>query len=150
MRFKKRSSAFEDGIFYPLDCDFFTVVTKIITRWDLQTLQVTLTLPCWVEFSLSYDRRSVNHFVSLSGSPSGPMTRLYAYPFFSDNYFVVLPVGRPLWRENVSVTYSAIADSLRTNNHTLPSHLRLRFLFVISYNTQGCGWDILTRLHTGL
>jgi hypothetical protein len=38
------------------------------------------------------------------------MTRFYPYPFFNDSCFVVLPVGRPLWREDESVTYSAIAD----------------------------------------
>jgi hypothetical protein len=49
-------------------------------------------------------------FVSASGSPLGPMTRFYPYPFFSDNCFVVLPVGCPLRREDRSVTYSAIVD----------------------------------------
>jgi hypothetical protein len=60
--------------------------------------------------SLSYGRRSVDQFVLVSGSPLGPMIRFYPYPFFSENCFVVLPVGRPLWREYGSVTYSAIAD----------------------------------------
>jgi hypothetical protein len=59
---------------------------------------------------LSYGRRSVDQFVLLSGSPLGPMARFYLYPFFSDNYFLVLPVGRPLWREDESVTCSAIGD----------------------------------------
>jgi hypothetical protein len=66
--------------------------------------------PWRVELSLSYGRRSVDHFVLVSGSPFGPMTRFYPYPFFSDNCFVVLPAGRPLSREDGSVTYSAIAD----------------------------------------
>jgi hypothetical protein len=30
--------------------------------------------------------------------------------------------------------------SLRTNNHTLPSHLRLRSLFFASYDSQGLRW----------
>jgi hypothetical protein len=30
--------------------------------------------------------------------------------------------------------------SLRTNNHTLPSHLRLYYLFVTSYDSQGLWW----------
>jgi hypothetical protein len=38
---------------------------------------------------------------------------------------------------------------LRANNHTLPSHLRLCSLFVASYDSQGYGGGILTRLHTG-
>jgi hypothetical protein len=41
------------------------------------------------------------------GLPPGPMTRFYPYPFFSDNCFVVVLVGRPFWREDGSVTYSA-------------------------------------------
>jgi hypothetical protein len=62
----------------------------------------------WVEFIL---RPKVSRPVRLGiGSPLGPMTRFYPYPYFSDNCFVVLPVGRPLWREDGSVTYSAIAD----------------------------------------
>jgi hypothetical protein len=95
-----------------------------------------------VELSLSYGRRSVDQFVLVSGSPLELITRFYAYPFFSDNCFVVLPVGRPLWREDGSVTYSAIADwsGQRTNNHTLPSHLRLCSLFVASYDSQGLLW----------
>jgi hypothetical protein len=64
----------------------------------------------WIELSLSYGRRSVDQFVLISGSPLGPMTRFYLYPFFSDKCFVVLPVGRPLWREDGSVTYSAITE----------------------------------------
>jgi hypothetical protein len=45
---------------------------------------------------LSYGRRLVDQFVLVSDSPLVPMTRSYLYPFFSDNFFVVLPVGRPL------------------------------------------------------
>jgi hypothetical protein len=63
-----------------------------------------------VELSWSYGRRSSDEFVLVSGSPLGPLTRFYPYPFFSDNCFLVLPVGRPLWWEDWSVTYSAIAD----------------------------------------
>jgi hypothetical protein len=59
--------------------------------------------------SLSYGQRSVDQFVSVSGSLFGPMTRFYPYPFFSVNCFV-LPIGRPLWREDGSVTYSAITE----------------------------------------
>jgi hypothetical protein len=62
------------------------------------------------ELSLSYGRRSVDQFVLVLGSPLGPMTKFYPSPFLSDNCFVVLPVGCPLWWEDCSVTYSAIAD----------------------------------------
>jgi hypothetical protein len=49
-----------------------------------------------VELGLSYGRRSVDQFILVSGSPLGPITKFYPYPFFSDNCFVVLPVGRPV------------------------------------------------------
>jgi hypothetical protein len=50
--------------------------------------------PNVVEFLL---RPTVSRPVRLGiGSPLEPMTRFYPYPFFSDDCFVVLPVGRPL------------------------------------------------------
>jgi hypothetical protein len=62
--------------------------------------------------------------------------------FFSfDNYFAVFP--------RVSLTRGRVCSlqcnpwldrSLTTNNHTLPSHLRLCSLFVASYNSQGIQW----------
>jgi hypothetical protein len=57
--------------------------------------------------SWSYCRRSVDQFVMVSGSPLGPITRFYPYPFFSYNCLFLLHVGRLLWREDGSVTYSA-------------------------------------------
>jgi hypothetical protein len=48
---------------------------------------------------LSYGLRLVDQFVLVSSSPLGPMARSYLYPFFSDNYLVVVVVvlvGRPL------------------------------------------------------
>jgi hypothetical protein len=102
--------------------------------------------------SLSYGRRSVDHFILVSGSPLGPMTRSYPYPFFSDNCFVVLPVGRPLWREDGSATYSAIAD---WPGHWGPitTHYRLIWDCVSTSSPLTTRRDysggILTRLHTG-
>jgi hypothetical protein len=40
-------------------------------------------------YGLSYGRRSVDQFVLVTGSPLGPMTTSYLYPFLSENYFVV-------------------------------------------------------------
>jgi hypothetical protein len=66
----------------------------------------TTAMLSWVEFIL---RSTVSRPVHLvSGSSLEHMTRFYPYPFFSDNCFVVLPVRRPLWREDESVI--AIAD----------------------------------------
>jgi hypothetical protein len=65
----------------------------------------------WVEFSWVYLTADGQSITSswYRAHLWGPMTRFYPYHFFSDNCFVVLPVGRPLWREDGSVTYSAIA-----------------------------------------
>jgi hypothetical protein len=38
----------------------------------------------------------------------------------------------------------------RTHDHTLLSHLRLGSLSVASYDSQGYGGGILSRLHTGI
>jgi hypothetical protein len=67
------------------------------------------------------------------------MTRFYPYPFFSDNCFVVFPVGRPLWREDGSVTYSAIADWSVTENQLpfIAVSSETCSLFVTSYDSQG-------------
>jgi hypothetical protein len=106
----------------------------------------------WVELSLSYGRRSVDQFILVSGSTLGPMTRFYPYPFFSDNCFAVLPIGRRLWREDGSVTYSATAD---WSGHWWPItiHYRLIWDCVPSSSPLTARRDysgsILTRLHTG-
>jgi hypothetical protein len=103
----------------------------------------------WVELSLSYGLRSVDQFVLVSGSPLGPMTRFYLYPFVSENCFVVLPVWRALWREDGSVTYNAIADwSAHWGPITI--HYSLIWGYVPSSSPlttrKDCGGGILTRL----
>jgi hypothetical protein len=102
---------------------------RILRTFSFSWLWMIFACLLHSELSLSYGRQSVDQFVLVPGSPLGPMTRFYPYPFFSDNCLFLLPVGRPLWREDGSVTYSAIADwsgSLRTNNHTLPFFPLLR------------------------
>jgi hypothetical protein len=107
---------------------------------------------CWVELSLSHGRRSVDHFVMVSVSPSGPMTRFYPYlyPFFSDSCLFSLPVGHPLWREDRSVTYSVIAD-LSGHWGPITIHYRLIWDCVPSSSLlttrRDYGGGILTRLH---
>jgi hypothetical protein len=103
------------------------------------------------ELSLSYGRRPVDQFVLVSGSPLGPRTRFYPYPFFSDNCFVVLHVERPLWREDGSVTYSATAD---WSGHWGPITIQYRLIWDCVPSSsplttrRDCGGGILTRLHT--
>jgi hypothetical protein len=104
------------------------------------------------ELSLSCGRRSIDQFVLVSGSPLGPMTRFYPYPLFSDNCFVDLPVRRPLWREDGSVTYSATADwSGHWGPITIHYHLIWDCVPSSSPLTtrRDYGGGILTRLHTG-
>jgi hypothetical protein len=109
-------------------------------------------LMSWVELNLSYGRRSVDQFVFVSGSSLGPITRFYPYPFFSDNCFVVLPVGYPLRWEDGSVTYSAIVE---WSGHWGPITINYRLIWdcITSSSplmTRGdYGGGILTRLHTG-
>jgi hypothetical protein len=78
------------------------------------------------------------------------MTRFYPYPFFSDNCLFSFPEGRPLWREDGSVTYSAIAD---WSGHWWPITIQYRLiwdcsLFVPSYDSQDYGGGSLTRHRT--
>jgi hypothetical protein len=85
----------------------------------------------WVEFIL---RLTVSRPVRLGiGFPVGPMTRLYPYPFFKAPS---LTRGRVC---NLQCNHWLVR-SLRTNNHTLPSHQRLCSLFVVSYDSQGLRW----------
>jgi hypothetical protein len=62
-------------------------------------------------------------------------------PFIYRKIALLFVLGRPLWREDRSVTCSAIgqwSESRRTRNHTLLSHLRLLgSLSVASYDSQG-------------
>jgi hypothetical protein len=101
--------------------------------------------------SLSYGRRSIDQFVLVSGSPLGPMTRFYLYPFFSDNC-IGLPVGRPLWREDGSVTYNTIADR---SGHWGPITIHYSLIWdCVSSSSpltarRDYGGGILTCLHTG-
>jgi hypothetical protein len=93
-------------------------------------------------WSSSCGRQSVEQFVWISGLPLGPMTRFYLFLFSFDNYFVVLHWAPSLTRGRVcNLQYNrSLVRSLRTNNHTLPSHLRLYSLFVVSYDSQGLWW----------
>jgi hypothetical protein len=103
-----------------------------------------------LELSLSYGRRSVDQFVLVSGSPLGPMSRFCPYPFSSRNCFVVLPAGRPLWREDGSVACSA-----DWSGHWGPITIHYRLIWDCipssSPLTTRRDYDgsILTCLHTG-
>jgi hypothetical protein len=105
----------------------------------------------WVEFILW---PTVSRPVRLViGLPFGAHDQILSFPFFSDNCFVVVPVGRPLWREDGRVMYSAIAD---WSGHWGPINIHYRLIwdcvpFMSPLTTRrDYGGGILTRLHTGL
>jgi hypothetical protein len=81
------------------------------------------------------------------------MARFYPYPFFSDNCFVVLTVGHPLWREDWFVAYSAIAY---WSVHWWPITIHYRHIWECVPSSsplttrRDCGVYILNRLHTVL
>jgi hypothetical protein len=100
-------------------------------------------------------RLTVSQSVSLGIEPHlGPMTR---YLFLSDSYVLVY-VGRPLWREDGCV-FCMCRWPLPEQYFSGPSPLGLatiyyclRFetsLFVASYDSQVHGGGIRSRLHTG-
>jgi hypothetical protein len=127
-------------------CVLYTIVR------NLQVLIGLLRVSLRVELSLSL-RPTVSRPVRLDiGLPFGAHDQILSFPFSSDNCFVVLPVGRPLWREDEAVTYSAIAD---WSGHWGPItiHYRLIWDCVPSWSPlttrRDCSGGILTRLHTG-
>jgi hypothetical protein len=136
----------------PLNPDRETTVDANLLEFsNMTSCSLSALSGVWVELSLSYGRRPVDQFVLVSGSSLVPITRFYPYPFFSDNYFVVLPVGRPLWREDGSVTYSAIAD---WSGHCGPITLYYRLIWDCVPSSsplttrRDYGGGILTGLHT--
>jgi hypothetical protein len=130
-------------------CVLVRVVAQEVSRWlPIAAAQDrALVRSCgicdgqsWVE--LSYGRRSVLQFVLVSGSPLGP------WPHF----ILILSWWQLLCCSSCrapSLTRGRVCNlqcnrwlvrSLRTNNHTLPSHLRPCSLFVASYGSQGLWW----------
>jgi hypothetical protein len=99
-------------------------------------------------WSSSCGRQSVDQFVWVSGVPLGPLTGFYLVLLFSaDNYLILLCKSSSLTRKRVC--------SLQCNHSLVPitilyRHLRLCSLYIASYDSQGYGGGILTRLHTGL
>jgi hypothetical protein len=138
-----------------------SVVSRFLTLSHLlQLLERCLPLESTlIHFSLTVKvkvtlRLTVSQSVSLDVEPHlGLMTR---YLFLFDSYGLV-PVGRPLWREDESVFYICYWP-LPAQSFSSPSSLGftttfycLRFetsLFFASYDSQGHGGGIRPRLHT--
>jgi hypothetical protein len=90
-------------------------------------------------------RRSVDQFVLVSGSPLGPMTRFYPYPFFGDNFFVVLPV----WSVSSIAAYNTyccmkevgLVGACRVRFPELPDFLRSSGSGTGSTQPRECNWE---------
>jgi hypothetical protein len=103
---------------------------------------------------LCYDRRSVNQSVLEQSTHPWLTTR----SLLLSNSCGFVDLGRPLWREDGSVLCNCYWSS-PAQSFSGPSPVGLvaifyclRFetsLFVASYDSQGHGWGIRPRLHTG-
>jgi hypothetical protein len=97
-----------------------------------------------VELSWCCDQRSVSLSLLASGTPLGPMTRFFFFPFSCQTIAFLFVLRRLLWREDGFVICSTIcqwSESQRTHNHTLLSYLRLLgSLSIASYDSQGLWW----------
>jgi hypothetical protein len=80
------------------------------------------------------------------GPPFGAHDQIYlSLPFFFFRLtitFILFPTASSLTRKWVCSLecLHSLVRSLSTNNHTLPSHLRLCSLSVASYDSQGLRW----------
>jgi hypothetical protein len=99
--------------------------------WKILTSSVELGWECVLRPTVS---RPVRLGIGLS---LGAHDQIYFY-----SYLVVLPRPPSLTRGRVCNLQCnrCLVRSLWTNNHTLPSHLRLCSLFVASYDSQGMRW----------
>jgi hypothetical protein len=119
-----------DWIHLAQDRDYWRILVNTV---ELSWVELS-----WVEFIL---RPTISRPVRLGiGLPFGAHDQILSLSFLSDNCFVVL---RPLTRGRVCNLQSNrwLVRSLRTNNHTLPFHLRLCSLFVAYYVSQGLRWS---------
>jgi hypothetical protein len=111
---------------------FVTMAINItITIMDIE-VEVTLRLTASQSVCLAFEH------------PFGAYGWIFLFPFLCRKIALLFVLGRPLWREDGSVIYSAICqwpESRRTHSHTLLSHLRLLdSLSVASYDSQGLRW----------
>jgi hypothetical protein len=105
---------------------------------------ISLRLSRYVDVEVTL-RLTVSESVCLGvGHPFGAHDQILLFPFFCGKIALLFVLGRPLWREDGFGISSAIcqwSESRRTENHALPSHLRLLGpLSVASYNSQGLRW----------
>jgi hypothetical protein len=92
-------------------------------------------------WSSSCGRQSVGQFDFVSGSPLGPMTRFYIFSFRL-TISLLFFLGRRLWREDGSVTYSTIAD---WSGYWGPITIHYRLIWdCVPFLSQGLQWRYST------
>jgi hypothetical protein len=95
------------------------------SKSELSSDGQSASLPFMFKFKLYCGWRSVGQFVLMSGPFWGPWSDFNFLCLAIT--FLLLHVGRPLWREDWPVICSAIThwlESRRTHNHVLLPHLR--------------------------
>jgi hypothetical protein len=90
-RRKKKWSRVTDGSLTP------RLTGRLIVGFNVTSTSI-IPPGCWVEFIL---RPTVSRPLRI-GLTFGTRDQILSHPFFNDICFVVLPVGRPLWREDWS------------------------------------------------
>jgi hypothetical protein len=97
-----------------------------------------------LELELEFLRLTVSQPVRLGiRPPFGTLDQmLFSSSFSSDNYFILRSKASSLTRKRVcsSQCNHSLVRLLMSNNHTLPSHLRLCSLVVASYDSRGLRW----------
>jgi hypothetical protein len=116
-----------------------------------------------VSVKVSYGRRSVGQPIFLWGHHLGPATNfsfsfkeiIFKYLWIFGGYGLLSLTRRWVCNLLIQVPLGfARGATLGSRSrwiwdHSLLSHLRLGPLSVVSYDSQGYGWGILTHLHTG-
>jgi hypothetical protein len=116
---------------------------RIQSHTSHHSSKIVSIVPSWVEFILLPTvSRPVRPGIGL---PFGAHDQIYIsllFFFWLTITFILFPMASSLTRGRVCSLecLHSLVRSLTTNNHKLPSHLRLCSLFVASYDSQGLRW----------
>jgi hypothetical protein len=118
----------EDGsVIYAYNCYWALPALSPLGPRPAGLVTIPFCLISGVEWSWICYQRSVGQYVLVVGCPLGPITSFYM--FFSSDKYLLLHVGRPLWREDGSVFCSAHHSPVRVTKDPQPyvtvSFLRL-------------------------
>jgi hypothetical protein len=73
-----------------------------------------------LKLKLLYEWRSVSQYVLMSGTPLELMTRFYFSLFLCQKIALLFVLGRPIWRKDGSVIYSANMSVVRVAEDSQP------------------------------